>query len=151
MKLTEHITYAEAVKSYTANRLGITNMPTEDHMYNMIVLGTEVFEPLRKFVGGPILITSFYRSEALNKAIGGSSSSQHCTGQAIDIDDVYGHKTNAEMFDFIVSHLDFDQIIWEFGDDTNPDWVHVSYVENNNRRNVLKAVREKGKTIYKPF
>lgn len=151
MNLTKHITYAEAVKSYTANRLGIANTPTEEHMYNMIILGTEVFEPLRKFVGGPILITSFYRSQELNKAIGGSSSSQHCTGQAMDIDDVYGHKTNAEMFDFIVTHLDFDQIIWEFGDDTNPDWVHVSYVDNNNRRNVLKAVREKGKTIYKPF
>lgn len=151
MNLTKHITYAEAVKSYTANRLGIVNMPTEEHMYNMIVLGTEIFEPLRKFVGGPILITSFYRSEELNKAIGGSKSSQHCTGHAMDIDDVYGHKTNADMFDFIVTHLDFDQIIWEFGDNKNPDWVHVSYVENNNRRNVLKAVKEKGKTIYKPF
>ena len=151
MKLTEHVTYNEAAHSYTAKRLSIQNIPTEDHMFNMITLCTEIFEPLRKFVGGPIKINSFYRSEELNKAIGGSSKSQHCFGQAIDIDDVYGHKTNAEMFDFIVSHLDFDQIIWEFGYDTNPDWVHVSYVENNNRRNVLKAVREKGKTIYKPF
>ena len=149
MKLTEHVTYNEATHSYTAKRLSIQNIPTEDHMFNMITLCTEIFEPLRKFVGGPIKINSFYRSDELNKAIGGSSKSQHCFGQAIDIDDVYGHKTNAEMFDHIVSHLDFDQIIWEFGDNTNPNWVHVSYVSpEENRRNVLKAERVNGKTVY---
>lgn len=151
MNLSAHVTYREATESYTAKKIGIKNIPTEDHMFNMITLCTEIFEPLRKWVGGPIKISSFYRSDELNKAIGGSKSSQHCTGHAMDIDDVYGHKTNAEMFDFIVTHLDFDQIIWEFGDNNNPDWVHVSYVENNNRRNALKAVKEKGKTIYKPF
>lgn len=152
MNLTEHITYAEATKSYTANRLGIENIPNEDQLFNMIVLGTEVFEPLRKWVKGPILITSFFRSEKLNQAIGGSSKSQHCLGQAIDVDDVYGKKSNADMFDFITTHLDFDQIIWEFGNDDNPDWLHISYVsKNQNRRNVLRAVRENGKTIYKPF
>ena len=150
MKLTEHVTYAEATKSFTAKRLGIENIPDEDQLFNMIVLSTEVFEPLRKWVKGPIKINSFFRSEALNKAIGGASSSQHCQGRAMDLDDVYGHKTNAEMFDFITTHLDFDQIIWEFGDDNNPDWVHVSYVsKEENRRNVLRAVKENGKTIYK--
>lgn len=150
MKLTEHVTYAEATKSFTAIRLGIENIPNEDQLFNMIVLSTEIFEPLRKWVKGPIKINSFFRSEALNQAIRGASSSQHCQGRAMDLDDVYGHKTNAEMFDFITTHLDFDQIIWEFGDDNNPDWVHVSYVsKEENRRNVLRAVKENGKTIYK--
>lgn len=149
MKLSEHVTYNEATQSYTAKRLGIKNIPNEDQIFNMITLCTEIFEPLRKWVGGPIKINSFFRSDELNKAIGGSSKSQHCTGCAIDIDDVYGHKTNAEMFDHICTHFDFDQIIWEFGDDTNPDWVHVSYVSpEENRRNILKAERVNGKTVY---
>lgn len=149
MKLTEHVTYNEATQSFTAKRKGIKNIPNEDQMFNMITIATEIFEPLRKWVGGPIKINSFFRSEELNKAIGGSSTSQHCDGCAMDLDDVYGHKTNAEMFDHIVTHLPFDQIIWEFGDDTNPDWVHVSYVSpEKNRKNVLKAERINGKTVY---
>lgn len=149
MKLSEHVTYNEATQSYTAKRLGIKNIPTEDQIFNMITLCTEIFEPLRKWVGGPIKINSFFRSEELNKAIGGSSTSQHCDGCAIDIDDVYGHKTNAQMFNYILAHLDFDQIIWEFGDHNNPDWVHVSYVSPElNRRKALKAQRINGKTVY---
>lgn len=149
MKLSEHVTYREATESYTAKRLGIKNIPTEDEMFNMITLCTEIFEPLREWVGGPIKINSFFRSEELNKAIGGSSTSQHCDGCAIDIDDVHGHKTNAEMFDYICTNLDFDQIIWEFGDNNNPDWVHVSYVSSEaNRRKKLKAHRIDGKTVY---
>ena len=95
-------------------------------------------------------ITSMFRSEELNKALGGASSSQHCKGMAMDIDDVYGHKTNAEMFNWICSHCNFDQIIWEFGDDKNPAWVHVSYqsVEKNRNRKLL-AEKEFGKTVYK--
>ena len=149
MKLSEHETYKEATQSFTAKRKDIKNIPNEDQMFNMITIATEIFEPLRKWVGGPIKINSFFRSEELNKAIGGSSTSQHCDGCAMDLDDVYGHKTNAEMFDHIVTHLPFDQIIWEFGDDTNPDWVHVSYVSpEKNRKNVLKAERVNGKTVY---
>lgn len=149
MKITEHITYNEACHSFTAKRLGISNIPSEYQMWNMVVLATEVFEPLRKWVGGPIKINSFFRSTDLNKAIGGSSKSQHCEGRAIDLDDVYGHKTNAEMFEYISKNLDYDQLIWEFGDDNNPDWVHVSYVDHDtNRRKNLKAVKKEGKTIY---
>jgi hypothetical protein len=100
-------------------------------------------------VGGPIKINSFFRCKELNTAIGGSSNSQHCQGRAIDIDDTYGHKTNAEMFEYIRTNLNFDQIIWEFGTDTNPEWVHVSYVsEEQNRKRCLKASRENGKTVY---
>jgi zinc D-Ala-D-Ala carboxypeptidase len=115
----------------------------------MVGVAENVFEPLRKWVGGSIKINSFYRSPELNKAIGGSSKSQHCQGRAIDIDDVYGHKTNAEMYNYIKNNLDFDQLIWEFGTDDNPDWVHVSYVSvDENRRRCLKAERTKGKTVY---
>ncbi len=100
-------------------------------------------------MGGPIKINSFFRSAELNKAIGGSSKSQHCQGRAIDLDDVYGHKTNAEMFNYIKNNLDFDQLIWEFGNDENPNWVHVSYVsEDGNRRRCLKAEKVNGKTTY---
>ena len=116
----------------------------------MWALAYQVFEPLREWVGGPIKINSFFRSPELNKAIGGSSKSQHCQGRAIDIDDVYGYKTNAEMFDYIQRNLDFDQMIWEFGDDNNPDWLHISYCSTDeNRRRCLKAYKDNGKTKYK--
>lgn len=149
MKITEHITYNEACHSFTAKRLGIANTPSEYQMWNMVVLATEVFEPLRAWVGGPIKINSFFRSPDLNRAIGGSTKSQHCEGRAIDLDDVYGHKTNAEMFEYISRNLDYDQLIWEFGTDENPDWVHVSYVDSDtNRKRNLRAVKKEGKTLY---
>ena len=128
MKISEHISEKEAVKSITALRLGIDNTPDGDTVVNMKLLAEKVFEPLREWVGGPIKINSMYRSSALNQAIGGSSRSQHCQGRAVDLDDVYGHKTNKEMFDWIKENLSFDQMIWEFGTSENPDWVHVSYV-----------------------
>jgi len=147
--ISKHISNKESVYSRTALRKGIDNTPTEEHRENMIKLAEEVFEPLRAYVGGPIKINSFYRSPELNKAIGGSSKSQHCNGQAIDIDDTFGRMSNAEMYEFIKENLDFDQIIWEFGDDTNPDWVHVSYVSpKENRNRCLKAYKENGKTKY---
>ena len=148
--ISKHISYKEATYSRTATRLGIENKPDKDQLKNMKLIAEEIFEPLRMWVGGPIKINSFFRSPKLNKAIGGSSKSQHCHGQAIDLDDTFGRATNAEMFEFIKKHLDFDQIIWEFGDDENPDWVHVSYVsENKNRNRCLQAYKENGKTKYK--
>lgn len=148
-RISKHISYKEATRSITAIRLGIDNKPFEYELGNMKAVAENIFEPLRKWVGGPIKVTSFFRSEKLNKAIGGSVSSQHCQGRAIDIDDIYGHKTNAEMFNYIKDNLDFDTIIWEFGTDDNPDWIHVSYVSNErNRGRVLKAIKENGKTKY---
>ena len=147
--ISKHISSKESVYSRTAQRLNIDNTPTQQHKLNMVKIAEEVFEPLRMYVGGPIKINSFYRSPKLNKAIGGSSKSQHCHGQAIDLDDTYGHRTNASMFTFIKNHLDFDQMIWEFGDDNNPNWVHVSYVSpQENRNRCLKAYKENSKTKY---
>ena len=147
--ISEHISYKEGVYSRTATRLNIDNKPNDDQMQNMCLIAEEVFEPLRVWVGGPIKINSFFRSPELNKAIGGSTKSQHCHGQAIDLDDTFGRATNAEMYEFIRKYLDFDQMIWEFGDDDNPSWVHISYVsEDKNRNRCLKAYKENGKTKY---
>ena len=109
-----------------------------------------LFEPLRKWVCGPIKINSFFRGEPVNTVIGGSKYSQHMKGQAIDIDDTFGYKTNAEMYHYIKDNLDFDQMIWEFGDDKNPNWVHISWVSHRPNRNKLTiAYKENGRTKYK--
>ena len=149
-KISKHITYKEATRSVTALRLGIENVPNDYELQNMELVAEKVFEPLRKAVNGPIKINSFFRCEELNKAIGGSSKSQHCQGRAIDIDDVYGYVSNSYMYYYIKDNLDFDQLIWEFGTDTEPDWVHVSYVDSDsNRKRCLLAYKEEGKTKYK--
>ena len=147
--ISKHISYNEGVYSRTALRRGIDNKPNKEQLTNMKLIGEKIFEPLREYVGGPIKINSFFRGEELNKAIGGSSKSQHCKGQAMDIDDTFGYKTNAKMYDFIKHNLDFDQMIWEFGDDDNPNWVHVSYVSpDKNRQVCLKAYKQNGRTKY---
>ena len=147
--ISKHISYKEGVHSNTAIRKGINNTPNDEQLANMELIAEEIFEPLRSYVGGPIKINSFFRSPELNTAIGGSKSSQHCKGQAIDIDDTFGRMTNAEMYHWIKDNLDFDQMIWEFGDDDNPNWVHVSYVSpEKNRNRCLKAYKKDGKTKY---
>ena len=147
--ISEHISYKEGVYSTTALRRGIDNTPNDEQLANMELIADEIFEPLRVHVGGPIKINSFFRSPELNTAIGGSKTSQHCKGQAMDIDDTYGRMTNAEMYHWIKDNLDFDQMIWEFGNDDNPNWVHVSYVSpEENRNRCLKAYKDKGKTKY---
>ena len=133
-KISKNITYDEAIHSQTAKRLGIENKPNDEQLGNMLTVAQMIFQPLREWVGGPIKINSFFRSPELNKAIGGSSKSQHC---------------KAAMFDWIRANLDYDQMIWEFGTDQNPSWVHVSYVDKQSNRNrCLKAYKEKGKTKY---
>ena len=149
MKISNNISYQEAIRSNTATRKGIDNTPSDYEVTNMVGVAENIFEPLREWVGGPIKINSMFRCEELNSAIGGSTRSQHCQGRAIDIDDTFGHKTNAEMFNYIKENLNFDQLIWEFGTDDNPDWVHVSYVsKEENRNRILKAERINGKTQY---
>lgn len=150
MNISEHISYKEATHSATAKRYGIDNAPDTYQKQNMELVAQKIFEPLREWVGGPIKINSFFRSAETNRAIGGASKSQHMEGRAIDIDDLYGHKTNAEMYQYIKDNLDFDTLIWEFGTDENPDWVHVSYVDEDfNRQRCLQAYREDGKTKYR--
>lgn len=150
MKVTEHVSYKEVIKSNTAIRKGIENIPSGEQMEKIKLLCENIFEPLREHVGGPIVINSLFRSPQLNIAIGGAASSQHCAnnGAAMDIDDTYGNMSNADMFEFIKDNLDFDQLIWEFGTDENPNWVHVSYKTRGNRKQILKCSKVKGKTVY---
>ena len=148
-KINKHVSYKEGVRSRTADRRGLDNTPNESQLKCMKEIAEDLFEPLREWVGGPIKINSFFRGEPVNTAIGGSKYSQHMKGQAIDIDDTFGHKTNAEMYHYIKDNLDFDQLIWEFGDDKNPNWVHVSYVTHReNRKKLTIAKRIDGKTRY---
>ena len=150
MKISPNLNLAEITRSDTAKRHGIDNTPTAEHLENFKLLADKVFEPIREHFKTPIFISSGYRSKALNSFIKGSASSQHCMGQAIDIDmdGSNGEVTNRMVFDFIKNKLDFDQLIWEFGTDFNPDWVHVSYVKGKNRKQKLKAIRSGGKTSY---
>lgn len=149
--ISKHISKKEGTFSNTATRKGIDNVPGSEELQNMELIAEKIFEPLRKAANGPIKINSFYRSVELNKAIGGSSKSQHCQGRAIDVDDVHGYMSNKEMYNYIKNNLDFDQLIWEFGTEDNPDWVHVSYVDvDNNRRRCLQAYKDdNNKTCYK--
>ena len=146
--ISEHITYTEATVSNKAKQLGISNTPNEKELRAMKLLAEKVFEPLRKWYGKPIQVTSFFRSAKINKAIGGSATSQHSLGQAIDIDTT---SDNRKLFDYIKDNLVFDQLIWEYGNDSAPDWVHVSYSEVRNRKQVLRATKSGYITAYLPY
>jgi|TARA_B110000908_G_scaffold97496_1_gene115120 hypothetical protein len=148
-KISEHISYKEGMHSNTALRKGLDNTPGSEQLKCMHDIAERLFEPLREWVGGPIKITSMFRGEPVNTAIGGSKNSQHMKGQALDLDDTYGHKTNAEMYHYIKDNLVFDQLIWEFGDDKNPNWIHVSFVTHReNRRRLTVAAKKNGRTVY---
>ena len=152
MQLSKNLSLAEVMRSETAKRKGVSNMPTEAHIENFKLLAEKVFQPIREHFAVPIHISSGYRSAALNKAIGGSATSQHCSGEAIDIDMDGTDITNAQIFNYIKDNLEFDQLIWEFGTDANPDWVHVSYNSDGaQRKQILKAVKAGGATKYLPL
>lgn len=152
MKLTTNLSLAEVTKSATALRRGIANEPTIAHLEALKAVANNIFQPCRDYFGKPLAVTSGYRSEALNDLIGGSKKSQHSKGEALDLDaQVYGGFTNAELFNYIREHLTFDQLIWEFGTDQEPDWVHCSYKAEGNRGEVLVAYKENGKTRYKKW
>ena len=149
-KISKHVSYKEGTHSATATRKDLDNTPNNEQLECMKEVAEKLFEPLRRWVGGPIKINSFFRGLPLNTAIGGAKSSQHMKGQAIDIDDTFGHATNAQMYNFIKENLDFDQIIWEFGTDENPNWVHISYVSpEENRNRCLLAYKKNGRSKYK--
>lgn len=154
MQISKHLTLDECTHSDTAIKLGIVNNnPTLDAIENMKLLAEKVFEPIREHFKAPIYVSSVYRGIPLNVAIGGSKTSQHVAGQAMDID--MGDKqkpSNFEIFQYIKKNLVFDQLIWELGTDKNPSWVHVSYCKINNRKQVLKAKKNQlGKTFYENF
>ena len=148
-KISKHISYHEGTYSRTAERRDLDNTPNKEQLKCMKEVAENLFEPLRKWVDGPIKINSFFRGEPVNTAIGGSTRSQHMKGQAIDIDDTFGHKTNAEMYHYIKDNLDFDQMIWEFGTDKNPNWLHISWVSHRpNRKKLTIAKKVNGRTKY---
>jgi hypothetical protein len=152
MQLSKNLSLAEVVRSESAKRNGISNTPTKEHLANLVSIALNVFQPIRDHFLVPIHISSGYRSAALNASIkGASKTSQHSKGQALDIDMDGTKITNKQIFDFIKDNIEFDQLIWEFGTDKNPDWVHVSYAKGKNRKQILKAVRRNGKTSYINF
>ena len=153
MQLSKHFELAEFTRSSTAKRRGISNAPTEAHIENMKLLCSKVLEPIREHFARPIILSSGYRSAALNAATpGASSTSQHSSGEAADIDMDGTNITNAQIFNYIKDTLDFDQLIWEFGTVSNPDWVHVSYESSGRqRKQILRAVKKNGKTSYIPY
>ncbi len=154
MKLSRNLSLGEFTNSQTAKRRGIDNTPTEKHLEAAKVLAENIFQPIREHFGCPIYISSGYRSEALNEAIGGSKTSQHSKGEAIDIDmDYRKGPDNEEIFFFIRDNIDFDQMIWEFGDADRPDWVHVSYNSDGKQRGQILAAKRnsKGKIYYEPW
>jgi len=161
MQLSKNLALAEVTRSETAKRKGISNMPTPEHIENFKKLAENVFQPIREHFAVPIRISSGYRSAALNKAIGGAGktvngvyvpSSQHCTGEAIDIDMDGTSITNKQVFDFIKEHLNFDQLIAEFPKNGNPDWVHVSYESTGKQRKQILVAKKVGSaTKYIPY
>jgi len=151
MQLSKHLSLSEVQRSESAKRAGISNVVPPEHIENFKLLAEKIFQPIREHFGVPIRISSGYRSKELNAKIGGSASSQHCKGQAIDIDQDGTSITNRQVFDFIKNNLPFDQLIFEFGDDDNPAWVHVSYSKNQQRGQVLKAFKLNNQTKYFPY
>jgi hypothetical protein len=151
-QLSKYTTLQEVIKSNTASVLQIQNIPNDEQIRNLKLLCIEVFDKVREHFGKPIGITSGFRSVELNNRIGGSKNSQHMEGKAIDIDgDLLGGVCNKDIFEFIKNNCTFDQLIWEFGSENAPDWVHVSYNKGVNRKQILRAIKSGGKTIYKPF
>lgn len=150
-QLTEHFTLGEMIVSPTAKRLGIPNTPTAEHIENMRYCCEKILEPVRaKF--GPVTINSSYRAPLVNKAVGGSATSQHVNGQAIDFE-VKG-VDNKKVADWVADNLEFDQVILEFyaAGDKNSGWVHASIKkEGGNRKQRLVATKSKaGGTKYTP-
>jgi len=153
MRLTEHLTLAEVTKSNTAVRLGIDNTPTTEHEINLHLVASEIFEPIRVHFGVAIGISSGYRGKALNKAVGGSKTSDHCKGMALDIDaDIYGKLKNVDIFNYIKDNLEFKQLILEYPNKTgDAKWIHVSFDPTNNKGQILIANRVNGKTKYSNY
>lgn len=144
MKIGNNLLLSECYKSDTAIKFGIDNTPLIEHIDALKILAKKIYDPLCKYYKLRVPITSMYRSQELNKKIGGSKTSQHCKGEAVDLDfdQIKSEYSNTDLFNYIKNNLEFDQLIWEFGNDKKPDWVHVSFAKNgNNRKMILKAIK----------
>lgn len=161
-KITDNFTLEEMLVSSTANKYGINNKPDAIAKANMTMLCKKFLQPIRDGYGKPIIITSGYRCPTLNAKVGGSKTSQHIKGQAVDINDGAGYKmggearyaANAELFDYIYDKGGYDQLINEHPDAKGrPQWVHVSYNPNlkKQRGQTLVAKKVNGKTVYLPY
>lgn len=148
MKISEHLELSELIRSESAKRHGIKNMPTPEHIENLKELAEKVFETIRGHFNVPIRISSGYRSKELNAKVGGSKTSDHSFGRAIDIDMDGTSITNNQVFYFIKDNLKFKQLIFEFPVNGQASWVHVSYDKDNLRQDVLVAKKLHGKTVY---
>jgi hypothetical protein len=155
MQLSEHLSLEEVTNSDTAKRLGIDNSPTPEHLANLKLTAEHIFEPIRNHFGKPIHVSSGYRSKALNAATPGSSlTSQHCSGEALDLDQdgMNTGITNVMIFNYIKDNMVFDQLIWEYGTNSAPDWVHVSWESTGKqRKQILRGTRVNGKPHYTPY
>jgi hypothetical protein len=148
MNLSKSFTLNELTKSQEATRLGIENIPNEEHIENLKILCEKILQPIRDFYGMPVSVSSGYRSAALCEAVGSSSKSQHTKGQAADFE-IFG-VANKDLADFVVKNLDYDQCILEFWNENDPNsgWVHCSYNPSGNRKQFLKAEKLNGRVVY---
>lgn len=158
MKLSKNLSKKEVIRSATAIKHGINNEPSAKQLKVLKAIAENVFQPCRDFIGGPLYVSSGFRSKALNQRIGGSLSSDHLIDDdktaALDLDcDVFKGKTNGQLFRYIAERLDFKQLIWEFGDDENPAWIHVSYSTDQayNKKEILRAKRQGKRTVYEYY
>ena len=154
MKLSKNLSLAEVVRSDTAKRLDIDNTPPKEHIDNLKIIAEKVFQPIRDHFNCPIHVSSGYRGEALNRVIKGSTTSLHMQGCALDIDMDFTDVSNKDIFNYIKDNLEYDTLIWEFmNNDNSPKWVHVSYREGKNRKQVLEAYKDEisGLTKYKIY
>ena len=146
MNLSKHVTKSEFERSEKAISLGISNEMNATETQKAIDLCENVFEPIREHLGLPIKINSGFRSQRVNKLVGGASSSQHTKGEAMDL--ALGDR---ELFEWILDNVTFDQIIFEHGNDNFAGWFHISYRKGNNRKQALSAIKRGGKTVYIPY
>tara|TARA_R100001460_G_scaffold68678_2_gene109270 strand:+ start:374 stop:838 length:465 start_codon:yes stop_codon:yes gene_type:complete len=149
MKLSNNFSLKEMTKSQTATRKDIDNEPGEEEIENLKQLCERVLQPVREHFGKAVRVNSGYRSPKLNSAIGGSKTSDHCKGMAADIE--INGVANADLAEWIKDNCEFRQLILEFYTPGIPDsgWVHVSYDLDDNRKKILTAMKEDGRTVYK--
>jgi len=149
IQLSKNFWLSELIKSSTAERKGIDNTPTTEHLVNLTVITQQILQPVREHFG-VITVNSGYRGPKLNTAIGGSKSSQHMNGEAVDFEQL--GTPNPTVAKWITENLVWDQIILEFykKGEPNSGWIHCSYKKNGqNRKKITTALVQNGKTAYK--